>query len=79
MTLVLAMSAGGTAQDLATRLAAFLSHAGVPAWPGPAALRLAGIAALRGAAPFILAALLAGVAASVLQTGFLINGSSAAA
>jgi flagellar biosynthetic protein FlhB len=75
VTLVLAMLAGGTAQDLATRLAALLSHAGDPGLTETGALRLGCIAALRGAAPFILAALLAGVAATVLQTGFLINGS----
>jgi flagellar biosynthetic protein FlhB len=75
VTLVVAMSAGGTARDLATRLAALLSHAGDPGLSETGALRLGCMALLQGAAPFILAALLAGIAATVLQTGFLINGS----
>ncbi len=76
VTLAMATVAGDTAQGLATRLTSFLAHTDVPGLAGADALRLAGTAALQGAAPFVLAALLAGTAASVLQTGFLINGSA---
>jgi flagellar biosynthetic protein FlhB len=76
VTLVVAMAAGSTAQGLTTRLALFLAHADAPGLVGPAAFRLARAALLQGAAPFVLAALLAGVAVSLLQSGFLINGSA---
>ena len=72
---MLAWSAGGTAQDLAARLAGIPRPRRCPGLAGADALWLACDSALRGAAPFILAALSAGVAATVLQTGFLINGS----
>src|SRR5580692_9257034 len=74
VTLVLVYAAGGTAQQLSTHLAIFLAHADAPGLTGAVALQMAGMAALGGAGPFVLAALLAGVAASLLQTGFLING-----
>ncbi|MGA3400084.1 MAG: flagellar biosynthesis protein FlhB [Acetobacteraceae bacterium] len=76
VTLVVAIAAGNTAQGLTLRLSTFLAHADVPGLAGANALRLARTALLRGAAPFVLAALLAGVAASLLQTGFLINSSA---
>ncbi|HVC62556.1 MAG TPA: flagellar biosynthesis protein FlhB [Acetobacteraceae bacterium] len=74
VTLVMAWTAGGVARSLAAHLAAFFARANEPGLAGVIGLRLAGTAALRGAAPFVLAALLAGVAASVLQTGFIIGG-----
>lgn len=76
VTLVVAFAAGSTTQGLASRLVTFFARAGEPGLAGTDALRLAWAAMLQGAAPFILAALVAGVAASVLQTGFLINGSA---
>jgi flagellar biosynthesis protein FlhB len=76
VTLVAAMAAGSTAQGLAMRLATLFTHAGDVALTSSNALRLAGIAALWGAAPFVLAALVGGVAATLLQTNFLINGSA---
>jgi flagellar biosynthetic protein FlhB len=75
VTLVMTWAAGSTAQDLATHLAAIFAHAGAPGLAGGEALRLAWMAALRGAAPFVLAAMVAGVAASLLQSGFIISGS----
>ena len=67
--LVLAWSAPGMAHGLVVRLALFLAR---PDRLDPAvALRLAVTATLLGAAPFVLAALLAGVAATMAQTGFL--------
>jgi len=74
VTLVMVWAAGSTVQGLATRLAALFAHAAVPGLAGPNALRLASMALLLGAAPIVLAALLAGVAASLLQTGFTISG-----
>ncbi len=76
VTLVLAWAGGGTAEGLAARLAMFLAHADASGLAGAESLRLAWTAALRGAAPFVLAALLAGVTASLVQTGFLISGSA---
>ncbi|HEY3846869.1 MAG TPA: flagellar type III secretion system protein FlhB [Acetobacteraceae bacterium] len=76
VTLVMAWGTGSTAQGLAARLSAFLAHAGEPGMAGPHAVDLACTALLRAAAPFVLAALLAGAAASLLQTGFIINGSA---
>jgi flagellar biosynthetic protein FlhB len=76
VTLAVAMVAGDTAQGLAIRLTTFLTDAGAPGLVGAGGLQLATTALLRGAAPFVLAALLAGSAASLLQTGFLLNGSA---
>ena len=63
----------GTLQSLIQRLSIFLAraHELVPA--GPTVFRLAGSAWLNAAAPFVLAALLAGVAAVLLQTRFLLS------
>jgi flagellar biosynthesis protein FlhB len=71
--LVVATSTGSTARDMAGHLTIFLAHADVSGLAGPAALHLAALVMLRGAAPFVLAALVGGVASSVLQTGFLIS------
>src|ERR1700689_4452459 len=76
VTLVMAWSTGSTAQGLAARLSAFLAHAGEPGMAGPHAVELACTALARAAAPFVLAALLAGAAASLLQTGFILNSSA---
>jgi flagellar biosynthetic protein FlhB len=69
--LVLTMAAPAATHRLAGRLAALLEQAHVldPA----AALRSAALAGLVAAAPFVLAALLAGSGAVLLQTGFLLN------
>ena len=69
------LAAGTTAQGLAARLTMFLAHTDAPGLAGAGALRLAGSAALRGM-PRRLSwrRWLAGSAASLLQTGFLING-----
>jgi flagellar biosynthetic protein FlhB len=75
-TLVMAMGSGSVAHDLAARLAMFLAHCGEPGLAGTDALGLARAAFVHGAAPFVVAALLAGAGASLLQTGFLINGSA---
>jgi len=73
-TLVLAWTAGTVGRDLTGRLAGFLAHADAQALAGPQGLALAWSAAWHGAGPFALAALAAGVAAALLQTGFLIHG-----
>ncbi len=75
VTLVLIWAGGSTAQGLAARLSFFLAHADASKLAGATGLRLASIAALGGAAPFVLAAALGGVTATLLQTGFLISGS----
>ncbi len=70
-TLLIGLSAPAAARAVAARLAALLGQAGTlsPA----AALRTAGIAAAIGAAPFLLAGLLANLAAVLAQTGMLIS------
>ncbi|MDE2581082.1 MAG: flagellar biosynthesis protein FlhB [Rhodospirillales bacterium] len=68
--LVLALAAPSEARALATRLAILFRRPDLP--PGTA-LRLAGIAALRAAAPLAVASLLAGAGAVLLQTGFLFS------
>ncbi len=73
VTLALVLAAPGAARDLALSLSIFLARAHeFDANPGNA-FRLAGVVWLRGAAPFVLAAMLAGVAAVVVQTRFLLN------
>ncbi len=74
VTLVLSWSAGTVSHDLTARLAGFLAHTDAAAMAGPEGLWLAWSAAWHGAAPVILAALAAGVAAALLQTGFLLHG-----
>ena len=74
VTLVLSWSAGTVSHDLTAHLAGFLAHTDAAAMAGPEGLRLAWSAAWHGAAPVILAALAAGVAAALLQTGFLLHG-----
>jgi flagellar biosynthetic protein FlhB len=74
VTLVLMMAGAATLHDLALRLSVILSRA--HELGGGSALRLAGIAGLRAAAPFVLAAMLAGSAAVLLQTRFLLSARS---
>ena len=73
VSLALAVAGPGVAQDLALRLSVFLARAHEFAAGGGSALRLAGLAWLWGAAPFVLTALLAGTAIVLVQTRFLVN------
>lgn len=75
VALVLAMAAPAIAQGLVRRLSVFLGEA--HRLDPVAALRSAAMVALYGAAPIVLAALVAGAAAVLLQTGFLIHLSAA--
>jgi len=71
VTLVLVTIAPSVAQDLVRQLSVFLHLAhGIPVEQG---LRMAGLAWLAGAAPFVLAAMAAGTAVVLLQTHFLLN------
>jgi flagellar biosynthetic protein FlhB len=74
-TLALTMAAPGAAHEATLRLAGLLARAHEIDLSdgGAGALHLAMAAALRTAAPFVLAALAAGVAAVLLQSGFLMN------
>lgn len=72
-TLVLMLSGSSAARDLAGRLAIFLGGAHRAALVGPAGFRLAWGALMHAAAPLVLAALLAGCGAGLIQTGFLIH------
>jgi flagellar biosynthesis protein FlhB len=73
VTLALMFALPGTAHDLALGLGMFLARAHEFNVNDGSAVRLAGMLWLRGAAPFVLAAMLAGVAAVVMQTRFLLN------
>ena len=73
-TLVLAVDGGGITSRLSLRLARLLAHAGNPALTGREGLRQAFVALLTASGPFVLAVLLAGSAAVLLQTGFLLHG-----
>jgi flagellar biosynthetic protein FlhB len=74
-TLGLVFSAPTAASRLAATLSVFLAQG--YAWDfsdgGAAALKLAALAVLRGAAPMVLIALFAGVAATLLQTRFALS------
>jgi len=70
-TLTLGFAAPGIAADLAHRLGVLLARSGT--LRPDEAMRLAAEALLRGAAPFVFAALVAGVGSTVLQTGLLLN------
>lgn len=69
--LTLALAVPDAARQLAVRLSLLLEHAH-ELEPG-AGLRAATLAGLAAAAPFVLAALFAGAAGVLLQTGFLVN------
>jgi flagellar biosynthetic protein FlhB len=72
--LVTMMAGPGLASGLARRMAVLLEQA--HALEPVAALRLAALEVVRTAAPFVLAALLAGAMGVLLQTGFLVNGNA---
>jgi flagellar biosynthesis protein FlhB len=73
VTLALLWAAPGTERDLALSLSTFLAKAHEFDVTDGSVLRLAGLIWLRGSAPFVLAAMLAGVAAVLVQTRFLLN------
>ena len=73
VTLMLSLAGPAVLNDLASRIAMLFSHAGAFDGAEGVALRAAALAWGRGAAPFVLAALVAGVGAVVLQTGFVPN------
>ena len=74
MTLVLVMAAPAALHELALRLSVILSRA--HELGQGSALRLAAVAWLFSVAPFVLAALLAGSTAVLLQTRFLLSAGS---
>ena len=73
VTLVIVLAGPMLTRDLVRHLSLFLAHADSIALAGPEGMRLAGMALVRAAAPFLLAAAAAGIAAIVLQTGFLLS------
>jgi flagellar biosynthetic protein FlhB len=73
VTLALVMTGPGVVHDLALRLSIFLSRA-YEMKPDASLARLAGLASWGGAAPFVLASMIAGVAAVLVQTRFLLSG-----
>jgi flagellar biosynthesis protein FlhB len=73
VTLALMFAGPGVARDLALRLSVFLSRAHEYHADGGAAFWDACVVWLRGAAPFVLAAMVAGVAAVLVQTRFLVS------
>ena len=73
VVLALTLFAPQAAHNLAVRLSVFLAQAHALA-PGAPAFRGAGLAWLSGAAPFVLAAMLAGTVAVLVQTRFLLSG-----
>ena len=76
VTLAILYNAPAAVGGLGHSLSLFLSHLDSPNLAGPAGLTLAGEALLRGIAPFVLAALLAGAASVLAQTGFLLRPSA---
>jgi flagellar biosynthesis protein FlhB len=73
VTLALLWAAPGTARDVALSLSMFLGRAHEIDMTDGGAIRLAGMIWLRGSAPFVLAAMVASVAAVLVQTRFLMN------
>jgi len=73
VTLALLWAAPGATRDLARGLSIFMARAHEFDVTDGSAFRLAGVLWLRGSAPFVLAAMLAGVATVVVQTRFLLN------
>jgi flagellar biosynthesis protein FlhB len=73
VTLALVLAAPATMRDLASQLGTVLARAHELNATDASALRLAGVLWLRGAAPFVLAAMFAGVAAVLLQTRLALN------
>ena len=74
VTLAIVLAAPGAAHDLALRLSVFLARAHELPLGGGGVFRLAGLTWLRASAPFVLAAMLAGVVAVLLQTRFMMSG-----
>jgi len=73
VTLALVMAGPGTAHDLSLRLSVFLARAHELSPGEGEVFRQAGLAWLYGAAPFVLAAMVAGVVVVALQTRFLLS------
>lgn len=73
VTMTLVMAGPGTLRDLLMRLSVLLARSYELRGGGATAFRLAGLAWLHAAAPFVLAALFAGAAAVLVQTRFLLN------
>ena len=73
VTLALSVAGPAVLHDFTVRVAMLLSHADAFDGAEGVALQAATLAWVRGAAPFVLAALVAGVGAVVLQTGFVPN------
>jgi flagellar biosynthetic protein FlhB len=76
VTLAVLYAAPATVGALGRGLTLFLVHMDAPGLIGPEAFMLVGEALLRGIAPFVLAAMLAGAAAVLVQTGFLLRPSA---
>jgi flagellar biosynthetic protein FlhB len=73
VSLTLVMAAPGVAHDMTMRLSIFLARAHELSLGAPVA-RLAGQVWLASAAPFVLAAMFAGIAVVLIQTRFLLSG-----
>src|SRR6476660_8499280 len=73
VTLALVMLGPGAMHEMIQLLRVFLARTHELA-PGASTFHLAGLAWLRGAAPFVLAAMLAGVIVVLVQTRFLLSG-----
>ncbi|MGE0223901.1 MAG: flagellar biosynthesis protein FlhB [Acetobacteraceae bacterium] len=73
VTLAVIMLGPSLMRDTAWRLSVFLRRADATDLAGAEGIRLAARAAVHGAMPFVLAALVCGVAAVLLQSGFLVT------
>lgn len=73
-TAALAIAGPPLFRTMTVRLSVFLSQSHAPELAGAGALRLAAWAAMLVTGPLLLATLLAGIAATLLQTGFLFHG-----
>ena len=73
VTLAMVMLAPGATREMVRLLTVFLARTHELA-PGVSTFRLAGLAWLSGAAPFVLATMLAGVVVVLVQTRFLLSG-----
>ena len=73
VTLALVMLAPGATREMVRLLSVFLARTHELA-PGASTFRLAGLAWLSGAAPFVLTAMVAGVVVVLVQTRFLLSG-----
>ncbi|MBV9250711.1 MAG: flagellar biosynthesis protein FlhB [Acetobacteraceae bacterium] len=72
----IALRGAPASRDLAVHLAPFLAHAHDPNLSAEHAVGIASIAAARCAGPILAAVLIAGAAAVLLQTGFLLHGAA---